>query len=238
MIKVITAFGKRVLIISDLHAPYSHPDWYHFLKAIKKKYKPDIIISVGDEVDGHGISFHDKDSALLNASAELEKAIEDMQLLRELFPKMYICESNHGSLIYRKMKHHGVPIRHLKPLPQLYGTPRWQWFFEIKLRTRLGDVLINHGKSAGYGAFAKESMCSGVQGHFHGKSEITWHRSSNGMRFNMFVGCLVDERSPAMDYGKNFLKKPIMSVGFIDERGEPFLIRMNLNKEGRWDGRL
>ena len=130
---------KNILIISDTHIPYSHPDYILFLTAVKKKYKPHIIIHIGDELDYHAISFHDSDSSLMSADMELDKAIIELQEgLAKLFPKMYLLESNHGSLVYRKLKHHGIPIRVLKDLPELYETPTWSWHFEIVLDTLMG----------------------------------------------------------------------------------------------------
>jgi hypothetical protein len=237
-VKSINAIGQKVLIISDLHFPVAHPDWYIFLKEIKRVHRPDIVINVGDEVNGAGISFHDKDSALPNADAELEKAIEEIQYLHELFPKMYLCESNHGSLVFRRIKHHGIPMAHIRPLHELYNTPKWSWHHEILLRTKCGDVSIVHGKTGGYNKLSMEQGCSAIQGHFHQKFEITWHESAHGSRFNMIVGCLIDKDSIAFNYGKNFSKKPILGVGFIDKSGDPFLIRMRLNKKQRWVGEL
>ena len=95
-----------------------------------------------------------------------------------------------------------------------------------------------HGKSSAYGKLAREMMCSAVQGHFHGKAEITWHKSAMGSRFNMFVGCLVDEDSMAMAYAKNNIPKPILSVGYVDENGNPLIIKMNLLSNGDWDGKI
>ena len=55
------AKDKRILVISDMHMPYHHPDSFAFLKAVKKSFDPTRIINIGDEVDNHGISFHDSD---------------------------------------------------------------------------------------------------------------------------------------------------------------------------------
>ena len=59
--------NKCILVISDTHCPYHHPDLISFLKTIKKKYKPDRVIHIGDEVDSHAISFHDSDPDLYSA---------------------------------------------------------------------------------------------------------------------------------------------------------------------------
>ena len=38
---------KSVLVISDLHIPYHHKDSFEFLKAVKKKFKPDTVVNIG-----------------------------------------------------------------------------------------------------------------------------------------------------------------------------------------------
>jgi hypothetical protein len=234
----IVSLDQRVLVISDFHAPYNHPDAIHFLAEIKRALKPEIIINVGDEVDGHAISFHKSDSALFNADKELEKAIDEMQKVRDLFPKMYLCESNHGSLTYRRLKAEGIPIRNLKTLQDLYECPEWEWHHEITLETHLGKVLVVHGKSGGQYKLAMEQGISCIQGHFHGSLGINWFSSTTATRFNMFVGCLVDEKSLAFAYGKNIPRKPILGVGFLTDMGEPFLIRMATDNHNRWIGKL
>ena len=62
---------SSVLVISDLHAPWQHPDAFEFLKALKKKIKPEFILNLGDECDAHALSFHDTDSDLMSAGDEL-----------------------------------------------------------------------------------------------------------------------------------------------------------------------
>jgi hypothetical protein len=121
------------------------------------------------------------------------------------------------------MKHSGVPIRALKPLEDLYEAPLWSWHDDILLRTNSGRVYLCHGKSGVYGKMPKEMGASCVQGHFHGKFEITYHKSVLGTRFNMFIGCLVDEHGLAMAYGKNHLPKPILGTGGLKSSGEPVL---------------
>jgi hypothetical protein len=235
----IDARNSEVLLISDTHIPYSHPDYVIFLKAIKKKFKPDIVLHGGDELDFHSISFHPSDQELLSAGDELDRSIIEIQEgVHKLFKKMYLLESNHGSLVTRKMKAHGIPVRTLKPLHELYETPQWTWHSDILLNTNQGMTYICHGKTSAYGKLCKEMACNAIQFHFHGKSEITWHRSAMLSRYNMYCGCLVDEDSLAMAYGRNNLPKPILSVGRIDKNGMPHLIKMNLNSKGRWDGKL
>ena len=50
----------RVLVIGDLHLPAEHPDYYAFIKDVKRKYRTDTTVFIGDIVDHHAISFHKK----------------------------------------------------------------------------------------------------------------------------------------------------------------------------------
>jgi hypothetical protein len=49
----------------------------------------------------------------------------------------------------------------------------------------------------------------------------------------MVVGCLIDDKSMAFAYNKLQLKRPLIGVGIILD-GQPKLLPMILNKEGRW----
>ncbi len=239
----INAIGRRVLLISDLHIPYHHPDSFKFLAAIKEKFldKKSIAINLGDSLDGHALSFHPTDSDLFSAGDELKKAIEVIHCkggLFETFPDMIEVDSNHSSLIYRRAKFHGIPLDYVKSLPEVLETPSWRWVDDILLDTKLGNIYICHGKSGAYNKLAQNVGCSACQGHFHGKFEITWAKSITTERFNMFCGSLISEASLAFAYGKNHLPKPILGVGLISESGYPRLIKMNINSKGRWDGKL
>jgi hypothetical protein len=223
----LDARGKRVLIISDLHLPWSVKYWFEFLTSIYLLMMYDIIISIGDEVDNAAYSFHEKEPGMPGASKELEMACDSMKLLSTLFPKMYILDSNHGSLFYRRAKFAGLPYNLIKPLPEIYGTPLYEWHNEIILDTNNGPVYLCHGKKSGYGALAREMGASCIQGHFHTKAEITYHKTALGTRFNMFVGCLADSEKLAFQYAKNNVPTFINSVGEIDENGKPNLIFYN-----------
>ena len=61
----------KVLLISDLHIPFHHPDSFGFLKALKKKYSPDFILNGGDETDCSAISFHDSNPDMDPVGEEL-----------------------------------------------------------------------------------------------------------------------------------------------------------------------
>lgn len=237
----LNAIGKRVLIIGDLHLPYCHYSTFDFLKAVKKKYftENDLFISMGDEIDNGAISFHESCGESLSPDAELERAIEDMKKLEKIFPKLRILESNHGSLLFRRLRSHQIPLRVLKPLNQILEVGKdYTWHEDILLKTKIGDAYLTHGKTSANGKLCKEMGVNAIQGHYHQKFQITWHKSILKEVFDCFAGCLVDRDALVMQYGKNHLPKPILGVVKISAAGYPALVKMGLTKKGLWDKKL
>lgn len=236
--KKLDAKGKRVLIIPDTHEPFGHPDLIKFLSAVKSKYldEDDLVLHLGDEIDGHCISFHDSEPDLpFSPSSELEKAVEKIADLQEIFPKMYLCESNHGSLVYRRQKAAGLPRSVFKSYQEILGTPNWQWHEDYVLQTKMGDIYVCHGKTSATGKLSKEMGTYGaIQGHFHGKFQVVWSTTVTGTRFDAFSGCLIDRSSLAFAYGKNHIPKPILGCLLISKAGYPKMIKMITTDEGRW----
>ena len=91
-----------------------------FLKLLKKKYNPDKIIHIGDELDKHAMSFHDSDPDLPSAGDELKMSLPMIKELEKLFPQMDLMDSNHGSLVYRRALKHGIPKAYLKTIMNFY----------------------------------------------------------------------------------------------------------------------
>lgn len=145
---------RRIMVIGDLHAPYTHVDALPFLKHVRDTYAPDMCVQVGDETDGHAISFHDSDPNLDSAGMELEKAKVVLENLHELFPNLLVCDSNHGSLVYRRAKAHGLPVQFIKKYRDIlfpeHGAPAWSWADAWVLNTPLGPVRFQHQVSGDF----------------------------------------------------------------------------------------
>lgn len=215
-----------------------HKDAVSFLKAIKAKFKPDMVIFSGDEADFHNLSYHDSDPDLDSAGVELEKTIEQLKPLYKLFPSAYIMESNHGSMVLRKALTHGLPSKVIKSYNEILNAPKtWRWVPDIVINSPLGPVYFCHGKSGAAGRLASQYGMSCVQGHFHEKAQITYISTPHSLMFDMHVACLVDDNSRAMAYNKINPRRPILSIGVIIN-GIPQLVPMVLNKQGRWIGSL
>ncbi len=230
--------AKSILVISDMHHPYAHPDTVSFLTAVKTKYKPDTIICIGDEVDFHDASFHDSDPDLDAAGVELDKAIIALKPIYKLFPKVTVIESNHGSMILRKAKVSKIPKKAIRSYNEILDAPKgWSWVFDIKVNTDLGPVYFCHGKAGGPGVLAKSYGLSTVQGHYHERAQITYISTPEKLMFDAHTGCLADDNSLALGYNKINPKRPIVSI-LVIINGIPQIVPMVLKKGGRWTGKL
>lgn len=229
---------KSILVISDMHHPYAHPDTVHFLTALKKKYKFDKVICIGDEADFHDSSFHDSDPDLDSAGVELGKAIKGLKPIYKLFPKVDVVESNHGSMVMRKALVGKIPRKAIKSYNDVLDAPTgWKWVFDTIVKTPMGPVYFCHGKSGTPGRLASLYGMSTIQGHFHEKAQITYISTPEKLMFDCHTGCLADDKSLALGYNKVNPKRPIVSLVII-LNGIPQIIPMVLKKGGRWTGKL
>jgi hypothetical protein len=229
---------KSILIISDTHIPYHHPDLIPFLTKIKKEYKPDKIVHIGDEIDKHAMSFHDSDPDLPSAGDELKQSLPIIKELEKLFPDMDLLDSNHGSLVYRRALKYGIPKAYLRNYNEFLEVgKRWKWHDDLTLKTPSGPVYFCHGKVADVLKLAQSMGMSCVQGHYHSSFNIKYYGNSLGLYFGLQVGCLINKDSLAFRYNKTQRARPIIGLGMIIN-GLPKLVPMVLDKKGRWNGKI
>lgn len=226
---------KSVLVISDLHIPYHHPDAFDFLKALKKKYKPDLIVNIGDELDHHAISMHEHNPDLLSAGDELKASRVYIRELEQIFPEMSLVHSNHSSLVYRRALKYGLPKDYLRSYNEFLGVGKgWTWVDDLTIT--LSDnsrCFFTHGLSANVLQVAMQYGMNTVQGHYHTKFSIGYYSNPDALIWGMQVGCLIHQKSMAFDYAKNFKSRFVVGCGMIIE-GQPKLMPMVLKEDGRW----
>jgi hypothetical protein len=221
--------NESILIISDMHIPYQHENTLDFLNDLRLKYKPTRIICMGDELDKHSLSFHDSDPNLMSAGDELEKALPTIRELKKLFPKMDLLESNHGSLVYRKAKHHGIPRQYLRSYNEVLGVDdNWKWHFDLTVNLPNGQLCyFHHGKSSDVLQLSQSMGMNAVQGHYHEKLGVSYWANPTGLYFGLQTGCLIDDNSLAFSYNNVNLKRPLIGTALIVD-SKPIVETMKL----------
>lgn len=216
--------NSRILFISDMHLPYEHKDLFTFLAMLKKRYAPTRVICLGDELDKHAMSFHDSDPDLDSAGPELEKALPKIAKLHKMFPEMDLIDSNHGSMLYRKAKAHGISRKYLKSYNEVLNVgPGWKWHMDLTIQLPDGqNVYIHHGKNAEAVKVSQMMGMSHVCGHYHESFGVKYWANPLGLYWGMNAGCLIDDSSLAFAYNNVNMKRPIIGTGLIID-GYPVL---------------
>lgn len=244
--------NRRVLFISDMHAPYHHPDTIAFLQALNDKYCFDRVIHIGDELDYHAASFHSTEPEALGALDELTAGQKVLFELERLFPELDIIESNHGSMPYRKAAKGGLPGQAVSPARDIIfgfddgngGIYRPEnvgdgWFWHKSLTINVPNqekaIYIAHQISSNTGLALQKTHTNVVQGHYHSAGNIMYQATPTGTLFGMTLGCLIDDQAVSFAYAKLQPLRPIIGCGAIIE-GVPVLFPMFRDKDNRWTG--
>lgn len=227
---------KPCLVVSDLHLPHGHQDALAFCVAVQKKYQLEETVFIGDIVDLHALSYHEKDPQLAGPDQELNAAKKVIQPWITAFTKARVCIGNHDSLIDRKAFTHGIPKQAIVHVSRLLGTKGWDWRQEHVVPCGNHHVVFRHSWGSSIEIAMNRNGTSVVAGHWHSKSSIVYAQTSFRRLFGMQVGCLIDTAHAAFSYNRQDIKRPLLNVGIIRD-GEPSLVSMNI-KDGRWTGEV
>lgn len=221
--------NSRILFISDMHIPYHHKDTLQFLGMLKDRYNPTRVICLGDECDKQALSFWSHDPDLMSAGDELKAALPVIAELYAMFPKMDLLDSNHGSLVWRKAKEHGIPRHYIKSYNDVLNVgPGWVWHDDLVLDLPDGQrVYCHHGKSADALKTSQAMSMSHVCGHYHNSFGVKYWANPNGLYWAMNSGCLIADESLAFAYNNVNLHRPIIGTSLLID-GVPILEVMPL----------
>lgn len=218
-------------IIGDTHLPYELEGYLEFCVDTFAAYGCDTIVHIGDIVDNHSVSFHDKEPMIRDVHGEYLSICEHLQPWYKEFPYLTLIQGNHDRLPARQLTKIGLaPQIYLRPIRDVYSMPEG-WMIEDDIV--IDDVLYHHGESAlGVNGFRKDAesrMMSTVTGHNHSNAGISATATSQELVFGMAVGCGVNNKHLAFAYGRHFPRKPVISCGVV-YNGEPIVEFMNLGR--------
>ena len=215
--------GSRVLVIGDLHAPFTKEGYIDHCSTISDKYKCNKIVFIGDLIDNHYSSYHETDPDGHSAREELESAIRHIRLWEERFPEAVVCLGNHDRIPDRKAMTAGLSSRWIKSVGEVLETKQWKYDTEWTI----DDVKYIHGEGRKAKFRAKDDMINVVQGHYHSEGYIKFFVGENYKIFACQVGCGIDRQAYAMAYGRHFAK-PHLSCGVVINGTLPILEYMEL----------
>ena len=216
----------RVGIIADTHFPFTHPMYLRFVQDVFNTWRVNRIVHIGDVVEAHALSFHEHDPNGLSAESEADAASKEIDHWRSVFPSLKVCIGNHDERQFRAARAAGIPDRYIKSYATLFGTPKWKWDFSHVI----DGVLYEHGtgtsgKDAAYNR-AVQKRTSLVMGHVHAYGGVKWNCNEFDAIFGMNVGCGLDCKSYAANYGRAFAIRPVLGCGVVLDGNRAVFERM------------
>lgn len=201
---------KNILVIGDLHEPFSLDGYLAFCKQVQKQYKTDHTIFIGDVIDNHYASYHEADPDGYGAGEELKRATDRLAKWHKAFPNADVTIGNHDRMASRKVFSAGLSQSWLRNINEVLQVPTWNFqtsFIYNNVQYTHGDKCVT-AKTA-----ALRMGINRVQGHRHNESYV-WHNQNT---WGIQVGTGVDDRAYAMAYAQEGTN--LLSCGVVLENG-------------------
>lgn len=217
---------ENILVIGDLHMPFTKPGYLEHCLAAKKEYKTNKTIFIGDLIDNHFTSYYEINPDGYSAGGELAASVRELKEWKKAFKEAFVTIGNHDRLVLRKAFSNGISSKWIKGMAEVLETPNWK--YDISYESN--KVLYYHGEG---GSNMLQTIYrhrqSIVMGHWHTKFEITFSTSEKDILWGMNVGCGIDIKRYAFEYMKHNTKRPILGCGAVLDNGRlPILVPMNL----------
>ncbi len=212
---------SRVLVIGDTHCPAMLNRYPIFLEEMYDQWSCDRVVHIGDLVDFHAISYHQKQFGLESIEKEMDDARSQVAVLTDRFPNVDYLIGNHSALPSRQAQDVGLPPSMLKSLSQMMDLPDGWNIHPRHHDLIIDDVIYRHGdkgrsnqQNAAY-LNAQNEFRSVVQGHYHAQAGVVYGANHLTRFFGLQVGCGTDPRSLYMEYNKTYSKRPILGCGIV-----------------------
>ena len=206
----------RILCISDLHEPSSRKGALAFCRDLRRKYKTNHTIFIGDVVDWHSISFHAAHPEMPGPKDEFKLAFTAVQKWHKAFPKADVVLGNHDRRVIRLAESVKIPARFLRNYKEIWETPNWTWADEFIY----DEVYYTHGDGCGSGLYpafnlVRQMGMSVCIGHHHSAGGVKWMVNPLRRMFGLDVGSLIDDKAMAFAYGLRIKKRSVLSAAVV-----------------------
>lgn len=165
---------KRILFVPDCHIPNEDEDAWNVMMAAAKVHKPDVIVLLGDFLDGESLSAHPPDKPgrrdLQEEIAAVTKRLDELGKLGA--EDLIYISGNHEWRLERYLAKNAPAIFNCVSIPQLLSLKErgWKWV-PYRKTYRIGKLHITHDLGrAGMNAHRHAAQAyrgNAIIGHVH-----------------------------------------------------------------------
>ena len=214
---------SRILIIGDLHEPFSLDSYFYFAKETYERFNCNKVVFIGDVIDSHYTSYHETDADGMGGADELDLAIGRLGRWYDTFPDADVTIGNHDRMVARKARTSNIPSRWIREYKDVLETPSWNFTDRVVY----DDVQYVHGEGGTARTKCRADMMNTVQGHLHTQAYCEHYVGERYRVFGMQVGCGIDFDQYSFDYAKRG-KKPAIGLGVVIGGHTPINVLMKL----------
>jgi len=207
---------SRVLAIGDLHLPHTRLGYLQFCRDVYKQQRCDTVVFLGDIVDLHAVSYHERHPDADGPTTELLRTKDAVAEWYRAFPRATVTVGNHDRLLIRKAATGSISELALKSFAETWDTPGWSWVKSVTI----DGVLYIHGDGCGGGIHPayntmRKMAQSVVMGHHHTCASVKYLCNPERRLFAMDVGCGIAWDKIEFLYQDRNPCKPVISLGTV-----------------------
>lgn len=221
---------KKILVIGDVHAPFTHKEAMFALYDFAKENQPDYIIQVGDARDQYSFSKFPRSQNIYNPREEELLATEVLremwQKLKEAAPKAkrVMLLGNHCIRPIKRTLESMPEAEHIieEHLKKIMTFDEVETIHDSREEYEICGILFHHGIFSGLGQHRDHALQNMVVGHTH-KGGVSYRRIRSETLWELNAGFLGDPESKVFSY--TAFKKTnnyTLGWGYIDRYGPRF----------------
>jgi predicted phosphodiesterase len=221
---------KKILVIGDVHEPFSNESVKNKIIEFNRKVQPDIIVQVGDLMDMYSYSKFPRSQNIYTPADEerlgREKANAFFQQLHN---------DNQKATKFNMFGNHDIRMvkRTIETLPQLENIveahlerlmtfDNWKLVKDHREPLDIDGILFHHGYLGKLGDHRDSALQNFVVGHTH-RGGISYRRIRNETLWELNAGFCGDPESKVMSYTPSKVQNYTLGFGYIDEYGPRFI---------------
>jgi predicted phosphodiesterase len=215
---------SKILIVPDLHLPFADMAAVRQVISFSKKFKPDVIVQLGDLYDQYSFSKYRR-------TLELTSPSEEISLGRKLAGKMWEALratakkascfqlfGNHDSRLIKRVMDKLPELESIveEPVKDLYTFKGVETKFDERDYVEIEGILFMHGFMCGLGKHLKQFNQNVVVGHSHQGGTI-FEKHKDKIIFELNAGHLADVKQLPLCYMPTKISKSTVGFGVIED---------------------